>query len=572
MELPQECWESIFSLLQHHRSFEPLSLVCNMFLSITNHLRHTLTITDPTLESLPRLLRRFPNLRTIIFRDFHGSLDSALSQISQSGLPLISLDVSNQSSFPLLGLKQLGSKLRNLKELNCSKIVSLKDSDLIEIGNCFPFLEAVDISYPDHGCGFSPNGSLDARSFPGLVTAYGILGLASRLRRLRKIDLSGNPFITDQALVSLSSNCLFLTEIGIRDCDFITQNGIALAMRKSGNLKSILMNGIGIPSIDLCFKDSFAYARGLRELELSNSFISDELLCLVAEACLPLTKLVLSRCFCYTFDGIYFLLSKYQSLTYLDLERANFLNDESMMELTKFLGNLTFTNLSLCSNLTSSTFFNLTKNCPLLSVINMERTNLGVEEFPTEIVVNPRVKSLYLAWNNSLNDECIKKAAYVCPNLEVLDVTYCSCITEKGILGILKSCLHIRCLEINRCEGIKNLEIDFELPRLEVLQAEGLGINDEALTLIGKRCCRLSHLNLEGCFNVTARGVEGVVLNCKALKEVNLRWCNNVSVHIVAWMVFSRPSLRKITLPCGSVPTVNQRNFFLRHGCLVCKG
>ncbi|XVF24696.1 hypothetical protein REPUB_Repub13aG0149600 [Reevesia pubescens] len=572
MELPEECWESIFRFLEHHRYFEPLSLVCNKFLSITNHLRHTLTITDPTLESLPSLILRFSNLTTIVFRDFHGNLDSVLSQISHSGLPLKSLDVSKQKSFPLLGLKHLGSKIRDLTELNCSNIASLKDSDLIEIGNCFPFLEVVDISYPDHGCGFSPNGSLDSKSFSGLVTDYGILGLASTLRRLRKIDLSGNTFITDQALVSLSLNCLFLSEIGIRDCDFIAQKGIALAMRKSGNLKSIFMNGIGIPSIDVCFKDSFAYARNLCELDLSNSFICDELLCSVAEACLPLHKLVLSRCFCFTFDGIYFLLSKYQSLTYLDLEGANFLSDESMLELTKFLVNLTFINLSLCSKLTNSTFFNLTRNCPLLSIINMERTNLGVEEFPTEIVVNSRVKSLHLAWNNSLNDECIKMAAYVCPNLEVLDVTYCSGLTEEGILAILKSCLQIRCLEINRCEGIKNLEIDFEVPKLEVLQAEGLGITDEALTSIGKRCCLLSHLNLEGCLNVTSRGVEGVILNCKALKEMNFRWCNNLSVDFVAWMVLSRPSLRKITLPCGSLPTVNQRNFFLRHGCLVCKG
>ncbi|XWS16515.1 hypothetical protein CRYUN_Cryun34aG0095100 [Craigia yunnanensis] len=572
MELPEECWESIFNFLEHHRYFEPLSLVCNRFLSITNHLRHTLTITDPTLESLPRLLLRFPNLNTFIFRDFHGNLDSVLFQISHSGLPLKSLHVSNQRSFPLLGLKQLGSKMRNLTELNCSYIGSLKDSDLIEIGNCFPFLEVVDISYPDHGCGFSPNGSLDSNSFPGLVTDYGILGLASTLRRLRKIDLSGNPFITDQALASLSLNCLLLSEIGIRDCDFITQNGIALVMRKSGNLKSIFMKGVGIPSIDVRFKDSFAYARGLCELDLSNSFMSDELLCLVAEACLPLHKLVLSRCFCFTFDGICLLLSKYQSLTYLDLEGTNFLNDESMIELTKFLVNLTFINLSLCSKLTNSTFFNLTRNCPLLNIINMERTNIGVEEFPTEIVVNPRVKSLYLAWNNSLNDECIKMAAYVCPNLEALDVTYCSGITEEGILAILKGCLQIRCLQINRCEGVKNLEIDFELPKLEVLQAEGLGINDEALTSISKRCCWLSHLNLEGCLNVTARGVEGVIVNCKALKEMNLRWCNNVSADIVVWMVLSRPSLRKITLPRGSFPTVNQRKFFLGHGCLVCEG
>ena len=142
-----------------------------------------------------------------------------------------------------------------------------------------------------------------------------------------------------------------------------------------------------------------------------------------------------------------------------------------MIELIKFLGSLTFINLSLCSKLTNSTFFNLTRNCPSPSVINMEITNLGVEEFPTEIVVNPRAKSLYLAWNNSLNDECIKMAAYVCPNLEALDFTYCSGITEEGILAILKSCSQIRCLEINRCEGVKNFEIDLELPKLEVLQA-----------------------------------------------------------------------------------------------------
>ncbi|OMO52900.1 Leucine-rich repeat, cysteine-containing subtype [Corchorus capsularis] len=572
MELPEECWESIFSFLEHHRYFEPLSLVCHRFLSITNHLRRTLVVTDLTLESLPRLLLRFPNLHSIIFRDFHGNLNSVLSLISQSGLPLESLDVSNQMGFPLLGLKRLSSKMGNLIELKCSKIGTLKDSDLIEVGKCFPFLEVVDISYPDHGCDLSPNGSLDSRGFSGLVTDYGILGLASRLRRLRKIDLSGNPFITDQALVSLTLNCLFLSEIGIRDCDFITQNGIALAMRKNGNLKSVSMNGIGIPSIDACFKDSFAYARGLCDLDLSNSFISDEFLYLLAEACLPLNKLVLSRCYCFTFDGISVLLSKYHSLTHLDLEGANFLNDESMIESTKFLGNLTFINLSLCSKLTNSTFFSLIRNCPLLSIINMERTNLGLEEFPTEIVVNPRVRSLYLAWNNSLNDECLERVAHVCPNLEMLDVTYCSGITEKGILGILKSCWQIRCLEINRCEGIKNLEIDFELPKLEVLEVEGLGIDDEALTSIGKRCSRLLHLNLEGCPNVTSRGVEGVVGSCKLLKEINLRWCNNLSADIAAWMVFSRPSLRKITLPCGSVPSVSQRTFFLRHGCLLCQG
>ncbi|GMI65778.1 hypothetical protein like AT1G80630 [Hibiscus trionum] len=211
-------------------------------------------------------------------------------------------------------------------------------------------------------------------------------------------------------------------------------------------------------------------------------------------------------------------------------------------------------------------------NCPLLTIINMDRTNLGVEPFSPEIVVNPRVKALRLGWNNNMNDECLKMVSYVCPNLEALNVTYCPGITEEGLLQILKNCLQVRCLEISKCQGVKNLELHFELPKLEVLQAEGLTIDDETLASIGKRCGRLSRLNLEGCLNVTARGVEGVIVNCKVLKEMNLRWCNNVSLDIVAWIVLSRPSLKKVTLPCVSVPSANQKDFFLRHGCLVCQG
>ncbi|KAK8678848.1 hypothetical protein V6N13_144328 [Hibiscus sabdariffa] len=108
-----------------------------------------------------------------------------------------------------------------------------------------------------------------------------------------------------------------------------------------------------------------------------------------------------------------------------------------MIELAKFFGNLTFINLSLCSKLTNSTLFYLMGNCPSLTIINTERTNLGVKAFPAETVVNPRVKALHLGWSNNLNDECLKMASYVCPNLEALDVVYCLGITEECILDIL---------------------------------------------------------------------------------------------------------------------------------------
>lgn len=572
MDLPQECWELVFNFLHHHRHFESLSLVSTRFLSITDHLRGTLTISSQAVPLLPRLFERFPNVKVIDIREFDGDLNSLLNQISRSGLDLETLGFSNQNHFPLMGLRDLSSSMRNLRKLNCSKIGSLEDIHLFAIGMSFPFLEDLDISFPQYNSRFNPIGSLHLQNFSGVVTDEGIVDLARKVNKLRRIDLSGNHFITDKSLQALSLNCLLLSEVVVRDCDFITQNGISFVMRNSANLNSISLDGIGIPSIDSSFLESFTYAKTLCELHLSNSFISDDLLCLVAEACLPLKKLIIAQCYNFSFVGVSCLLYRYQFLEHLDLEGANFLNDASMVEMSNFLLNLSFINLSSCSKLTSLTIFALIRNCPLMEDVRMERTNLGVEAFMGDLVINRRVKSLKLGGNNNLSDECLKKAAFCCPSLQVLDISYCPTITEEGIKEVLRHSGEIRHLEMNRCIGIKNLDLNFELPKLEVLQVQGPGMDDEALVVIAKRCQKLLHLDLEGCLNVTAKGVKEVVQNCTRLREINLRWCYNINVDIVARMVFARPSLRRIVPPCGFTSTDNQKMFFLRHGCLICKG
>ncbi|KAJ4718575.1 putative F-box/LRR-repeat protein [Melia azedarach] len=521
LDLPQECWELIFNSLDEQRHFESLSLVSRRFLSITNYLRFHLKITDPAIPFLPQLFNRFQNVKKIDLLEFQGDLNSILCMISRSGLDLESVNISKQKRFPLIGLRELGTRMKNLKELNCSKIRSLQDSDLVAISETCSFLEVLDISYPEADSNFLSDRSLDLESSSGFVTDFGILALSGNLKRLNKIDLS--------------------------------------------------VNGIGIPSIDSCFKESFAYARGLCEIDMSNSFISDELLCLLAEACLPLKKLVLSHCYNFTLAGISFVLSKYQSLEYLNLEGANFLDDESMIGLSRFLCSLNSINLGFCSKLTNSTFFTILRDCPSLTEIKMETTNLGLDDFMTDLVVNPRVKSLHLARNGNLSDQFLRRVALLCPNLQMLDVSHCSGITEEGIGEILRSC-ELKHLEINACRQVYDLGIAFELPKLEVLRALGSGFNDDSLLTVANTCCRILHLDLENCLNVTTNGVREVVENCRTLREINLRWCDGVNIDIVAWMVFSRPSLRKIIPPCGFAPTESQRDFFLRHGCLVCKG
>jgi F-box/leucine-rich repeat protein 2/20 len=571
VDLPPECWELIFNLVGHHSHFEPLSVVCRQFLAISNRLRVSLTVSDQTVLFLPRLFRRFQHLRKIDLSEFHGDLEGPLSQIAKSGLNLEAINLSNQRNLPLDGLRKLGSNMKNLRSLTCSKSGSLLDFHLFVIATSFPYLEELDISYPEHEHCYSSSGLADSGRFPA-VTDSGVYALSMRLKNLIKINLSGNSFIHDKSLMVLSSNCASLREIAVQDCAFITQSALAFVISCTRELRSISASEIWLPFKDVGFEQSFVYAKALCDINLSTSFVADELLYSIAEACLPLNKLTLAHCDGFTFAGISLLLAKYQCLSLLNLEGASFLTDQNIVELSKFFSMLTSINLSLCPKLTNSTFFTIMKRCHFLNEVKMERTNVGEEDFAADIVVNHRVKSLNLARNCKLGDGSVKKFAAVCPNLQQLNLSSCSKVTGESVVEIFKRCREIRRLEINQCSGIKGLVIDFELSKLEEISAKGSGINDEALAVIGKRSCRLLHLDLAGCLNVTAKGVKEVVQSCRLLREINLKCCDNVNAGIVAWMVFSRPSLRKIIPPCGFASAESQINLFLRHGCLVCEG
>ncbi|XP_061340093.1 F-box/LRR-repeat protein 4-like [Gastrolobium bilobum] len=562
LHLPDECWELVFRFMNHHRYFDSLSLVSKQFLSITNRLRFSLTICDPTLPFLPRLFHRFPTLTSLDLTRFRGDLDALLHQISRSSLHLKSLNLSHHPTIPSNGLRSLAKKMKTLNSLSCSNMGSLKNADLLLIADFFPFLEELDLSFPK---------DCNSNNFTDPVSDFGVKALSLALPKLRKVNLSGNYFINNPSLFSLCKNCEFLQEIVIFECHFITQAGIASAIRERPSLSSLRVSNFGIGT-KKDFIGSLVSLKSLTCLDFTCSSISDELLCSVAEEALPLRKLVLQGCCNYSYAGIFCLLSKCQFVQHLDLQNAEFLNDQRVAELSLLLGNLVSINVGGCRMLTNSTFFALARNCPLLNEIQMEVTDIGkrgVKDSFMDFVVNPQVKSLHLAHNSWLRDESIKMLASVCPNLQLLDLSYCCGISE-GIVEVLRRCCKIRELSLAFCKGVKLFGMNFEVPKLEVLNLSWSGIDDEALYVISKSCCGLVHLDLENCSDVTAKGVRQVVKNCTQLREINLESCYKVAGNVVAWMVFSRPSLRKIMAPPRFRPSDSQRELFLRHGCLVC--
>jgi F-box/leucine-rich repeat protein 2/20 len=241
-------------------------------------------------------------------------------------------------------------------------------------------------------------------------------------------------------------------------------------------------------------------------------------------------------------------VSTYTSLT---LRRADFLYDHHIVELSIFLAHLVYINLTECWQLTDSTLFALVRNCPSLRIIRMEHTSIGENiressDSLTDFVVNLQLKSLYLAHNSWLRNESLIMFASIFLNLQLLDLSYCYNISEESIYQVLKRCCKIKHLNLTKCNLVKLNILNFQVPKLEVLNLSDTSVDDETLYVISKNCCGLLQLLLESCNNVTNMGVKHVVENCTQLREINLRNCYKVSADIVNNMVHSRTSLRKI--------------------------
>nr|GMC53035.1 F-box/LRR-repeat protein 3-like [Ipomoea batatas] len=192
----------IFTKLDRDCEFDSLSVVCKRFYALTNSLRLRLSVTDPIITgTLPKLLHRFPNLVSVNLSNFRGDVTTIFSEIwHRCLLNLQELDISNQTRIPFDESKDSGSVFKNLKRIAC----------------CFPCLEELDISFPRVDAHLR---SKDLEGNESVVTDDGIEALSLSLRKLRKINLSGNYYITDRSIAALS-NCLNLQSIETLSCCF----------------------------------------------------------------------------------------------------------------------------------------------------------------------------------------------------------------------------------------------------------------------------------------------------------------------------------------------------------------
>jgi hypothetical protein len=174
-----------------------------------------------------------------------------------------------------LNLASLLTKRLDLSNNSCLSEEELMTLARLGNGTPFPFLEEVDVQNSNVSDLF-----IDA------------LSLASP--NLLRLNLNGNPLISDSALVMLALRCKSLAEIKISSCASLTGRGIAFALKSFGSkIKSLDLKGVASLD-DLCISAMCQHCPNLEALSISGTCINEEGVLKIFSHCLGLKRLELS--------------------------------------------------------------------------------------------------------------------------------------------------------------------------------------------------------------------------------------------------------------------------------------
>ncbi|XP_058777929.1 uncharacterized protein LOC131652160 isoform X2 [Vicia villosa] len=233
----KRCLKSISGDYSHKRNLKSISVVSKQLLSITNRIRSSLTIYDPTTPFLSRLFHRFTNLTSLDLSYFHGDLDALLHQISTFPFNhLLSLNLSHKPTIPASALLAFSNKITTLTSLICYDIDSFKSTHLLLIAQCFPLLEQLELDITENLMYEDP----ERNSFKNFF--HGIEVLSLSLSKLRKLNLSGHYYIDDKSIFHLFNNCKLLQDLTAPHCFRITKQGLVYAIRQKPTALRVLQS------------------------------------------------------------------------------------------------------------------------------------------------------------------------------------------------------------------------------------------------------------------------------------------------------------------------------------------
>ncbi|KIV89389.1 hypothetical protein PV10_08957 [Exophiala mesophila] len=187
------------------------------------------------------------------------------------------------------------------------------------------------------------------------------------------------------------------------------------------------------------------------------------------------------------------------------------------------------------------------QECRNLETFSIEGCSIERSSIHFFLLRNPRLIHINMPSMQNINNATMKIIATHCPQLELLNIDWCSQIDSKGLKKVLQGCSKLSDLRASEVRGLDDngfmLEV-FQRNNLERLILQHCdSLTDEALRIMVQGVepeldlltdrpivppRRLRHLDISRCRSLTDRGIQAMAHNVPYLE--GLRLCQNTAL------------------------------------------
>lgn len=228
-----------------------------------------------------------------------------------------------------------------------------------------------------------------------------------------------------------------LTEIDVRDSEFISDENVSDIVRMSTRLKSLYISGCKYLH-DMNFIAE--YCRGLVVFEAEDTNIGSWDIGSVAKNLHDLEVLNLKGA-CIQDRGAVALASGNPKLTHINLSNNTDITDITVLVLAKSCPNLCYVGLGQCHLITDAGIIALVDGCPLLQTIDIQYCrNLTDKALIAISQKCRRLLHLNLRNLNNITNTAMSAIALQCPQLLSIDLVFCNEVTSLGLTALTEGC------------------------------------------------------------------------------------------------------------------------------------
>eukprot|EP00731_Ephydatia_muelleri_P012090 Em0006g984a len=211
----------------------------------------------------------------------------------------------------------------------------------------------------------------------------------------------------------------------------------------------------------------------------------------------------------------------------LDLQSCSHLKKSALSHIAK-LACLQRLNLYKSTNLTSDIIAHIGSNCKAIKHLNIGAScrlldSKGIAVLNTALSRLKDLISLDLWRCTNCNAATIKVLADNCPNLQELDIGWCSQVLQTGfdILHLSSQCTNLRKLFFTR----------------------GTAVDSHYLEILANHCPTLEQLDILGANSATPDSVNEVAKKCRNLKFFDVSFCSQINEAFVTDLRKKYPSV-----------------------------